>query len=80
MTMDVCLCAGEWAVNQQCVWDRGAGGRKQAYQVMISKAAMISSFKMSEVKEMQTIFKNLVLKSTREMSLMAMQVSVAIKK
>jgi hypothetical protein len=79
MTMYMCLCAGERAVNQRRVRDGGVGGRKRAYQVVISKAAMISSFKMSKVKEMQMIFKNSVLKSTRETSLMAVQASIAIK-
>ena len=38
---------------------------------MISNATMMSSFKTSEVNEMETMFRNSVSKSTRDTSMMA---------
>lgn len=52
---------------------------RRAYQVVISNATMISSFRMSEVKEMETIFKNSVSKRTRETSIIAAPAFARIK-
>lgn len=42
-----------------------------AYQVVISNATMMSSFKTSEVNEMETMLRNSVSKSTRDTSMIA---------
>ena len=56
--------------------EQPAKDASRIYHVVISKATMMSSFRTSEVKEMETIFKNSVSKSTRDTSMMAAPASV----
>jgi hypothetical protein len=50
------------------MWD---GGKNGAYQIVISNATMMSSFRIKAVNEMATMFKNSFSNRTRAMIIIA---------